>query len=216
MQFFLTAVLFIFFSAVSFSYAEVPQGFREYKVRKGDTFSKIALREHWDLIERINRIDAQHLIIGKIIIIPSDFEKAKTFLPVPKEIPDTSADHSLMVFLEIQYFGAYERGKLKFWGPISSGNEKNPTPQGNYEMLWKSKNYISKKYDVPMPYAVNFSPEGYFIHQQSLPGQPTSHGCIRLRRSDAKLIFRWLKKGDPIIISGKGTKRALFFYQKYI
>ena len=76
--------------------------------------------------------------------------------------------------------------------------------------------FISKKYDVPMPYAVNFSPKGYFMHQQSLPGRPASHGCIRLRRSDAKLIFEWLKKGDPIILSSEGTKRALFFYQKYI
>ncbi len=200
MQFFSIVLLFIFFSSVS--YANPPPGFREYKVKKGDTLRKIAPRDHWDLIEKVNRIDAQHLIIGKTIFIPFDFEKAKTFLPVPKEIPDASADRSLMMFLEIQYFAAFERGRLKFWGPISSGKEKNRTPPGNYKMLWKSKNYISKKYDMPMPYAVNFSPKGYFMHQQSLPGRAASHGCVRLRKCDAKSIFEWLKKGDPIILSG--------------
>lgn len=212
MQFFAIAALFIFFSAVSYSYAEPLEGFKEYKIKKGDTLSKIAPREHWDIIEKVNRIDARHLIIGKIILIPSDLEKAKEFLPVPENIPDISAERVLVMYLDIQYFGAYEKGKLLFWGPVSSGRKGYLTPLGNYEMLWKCRNYFSKKYGVQMPYAVNFSPAGYFMHEQSLPGRPASHGCIRLRRADAKKIFKWIKKGDQIIVSNEGTKNALLFY----
>jgi lipoprotein-anchoring transpeptidase ErfK/SrfK len=51
-----------------------------------------------------------------------------------------------------------------------------------------------------MPYAVCFNNAGYFLHQQSLPGRPASHGCVRLLISDAKMIFNWLEKGDQIII----------------
>jgi len=194
MRFFAIAALFILFSSVSS--AETLEGFKEYKIKKGDTLSKIAPREHWDIIEKFNRIDEAHLIIGKTIFIPSDLEKAKRFLPVPEAISDITAERALVMYLDIQYFGAYEREKLVFWGPVSSGRKGYLTPSGNYEMLWKSKNYISKKYKMPMPYAVNFSPAGYFMHKQSLPGWPASHGCIRLRKTDAKKIFDWIKKGD--------------------
>lgn len=217
MQFFLTAVLFAIFSVVSFAYAEVPEGFKEYKVRKGDAFSKIAPREHWDLIEKINRIDEFHLPVGKKILIPCDFKKANDFLPMPRNIPETSADKLLLVLLDIQYFGAYENGELKFWGPISSGKEKKPTPPGNYEVLWKSKKYFSQKYNrAPMSYSINFSGDGLFLHQQDLPDHPASHGCVRLRMSDAELIFNWLEKGDLIIIPDQGTKGALSFCVNFI
>ncbi len=210
MRFFAIAALFILFSSVSS--AELLEGFKEYKIKEGDTLTIIAPGEHWDIIEKANRIDARHLIIGKIILIPSDFEKAKKFLPVPKNITDIFAERALIMYLDIQYFGAYEKGRLIFWGPVSSGKKGYLTPLGNYEMLWKSQNYISKKYKMPMPYAVNFSPAGYFMHQQSLPGQPASHGCIRLRRSDAIQIFKWIKKGDQIIVSNEGIKNALLFF----
>lgn len=210
MQFFAIAVLFILFSSVSS--AEPLGGFKEYKIKKGDTLAIIAPRECWDIIEKVNRIDAKHLIIGKTILIPSNFEKAKEFLPVPENIPNISAERALVMYLDIQYFGAYEKGKFVFWGPFSSGKKGYSTPSGNYEMLWKSENYISKKYNMPMPYAVNFSPAGYFIHEQSLPGWPASHGCVRLRRADAKKIFQWIKKGDRIIIFNEGIKNAFSFF----
>jgi len=51
-----------------------------------------------------------------------------------------------------------------------------------------------------MDFAVNFY-KGFFIHEQSLPGYPASHGCIRLLRKDAEKIFNWIQIGDPIVIT---------------
>ncbi|MFH1990536.1 MAG: L,D-transpeptidase, partial [Patescibacteria group bacterium] len=48
--------------------------------------------------------------------------------------------------------------------------------------------------------AVNFSETGYFFHQQSLPGRPASHGCVRLTMEDAKTLFYWSQKNDVVII----------------
>lgn len=210
MRFFAISVIALFILFLSVAGAEPPEGFKKYKIKKGDTLTKVAPREHWDIIEKVNRIDSRHLIVGKTIFIPSDFEKAKEFLPVPKSITDFFTKRALIMYLDIQYFGAYENGELVFWGPVSSGKEGYSTPSGNYEMLWKSEKYISKKYNMPMPYAVNFSPAGYFMHEQSLPGRPASHGCVRLRRSDAKQIFQWIEKGDPIIM--RALKNALLFF----
>jgi len=171
--------------------------FKEYTIKKGDTLSKIAPSSQWEIIEKINRMDRKHLIIpGKKILIPIN-EEALNFSPVPKRI-DSNYERVIYFFLDLQYFGAYERGELILWGPISSG-KRNSTPKGKFYVQWKSKNYFSKKYKARMPYAVNFF-KGYFFHEQSLPGYPASHGCIRLLHEDAKKIFDWIQKGDVIII----------------
>lgn len=180
---------------------ELIEGFKPYIIQKGDTLSKIAPAEHWDTIQRVNRIDERHLVPGKKILIPEDLNKTKKFCPVlepPKN--SNSFKRALYFFLDAQYFGAYQNGKLWLWGPISSGKASSKTPQGNFRALWKKKNYISKKYKMPMPYAVSFSDKGYFFHQQSLPGRPASHGCIRLLRVDAEKLFYWVEKNDPVIL----------------
>ncbi|MCD6412119.1 L,D-transpeptidase family protein [bacterium] len=172
-------------------------GFKEYLIKKGDCLSKIVPPSQWEIVMKVNKIDEKHLIPGKKILIPVN-EKAKEFCPVPKKIND-DGERVVVFFLDIQYFGAYEKGKLILWGPISSG-KRNSTPQGKFYVRWKSKNYFSRKYKREMPYAVNFF-KGYFFHQQALPGYPASHGCIRLLHQDAKKLFYWIKIGDPVIIT---------------
>ena len=202
------SVLFIlFFSAFLLTFfqissaEEAPEGFAFYKVKNGDTLSKIAPAEHWDIIQRVNRIDETHLIIGKKILVPVDLEAAIKFLPVPKYLKEAAGlKKTIYVFLEKQYFGAYENGLLIFWGPISSGTKEKATPKGNFKVIWKSRFYRSKKYDADMLFAINFSNNGFFLHRQSLPGRPASHGCIRLLEEDAKKIFNWIAKNDSIIV----------------
>lgn len=178
------------------------EGFKTHLIVKGDTLWKIVPKEHWDIIKRINKIDEKHLIIGKTILIPNDLSKAIKFCPVPKNTTEKEKlPKILYIYLDIQYFGAYEQGNLLFWGPISSGKKLYETPMGNNKVLWKAKKYFSKKYDdAPMPYSVNYSSNGYFVHQQAMPGKPASHGCVRLLMSDAKKIFYWIKIGNPINI----------------
>jgi len=175
------------------------EGFVPYVVKEGDTLFKIAPPQHWEIILKVNRIDERHLIPGSIILIPKNFEKISSFCPVPKKI-SFSQERVVVFYLKRQYFGAYENGKLLFWGPISSGRKGYETPTGIFKAQWKSKNYFSKKYKAPMPYAVNFSHKGLFFHEQALPGKPSSHGCIRLLRADAKKLFYWIRVGDKIII----------------
>ena len=176
------------------------EGFSCYQVKKGDTLWKIAPPENWTLIKKINRIDGKHLPQGKKILIPQNLEKASKYIPVAEEIKEIKTfQRVIFFFLEDQYFGAYEYGRLIYWGAISSG-KNNSTPTGLFKVQWKAINYYSKKYDAPMPFAVNFSEAGYFFHQQSLPGRPASHGCIRLIMEDAETLFYWSQKNDLVII----------------
>lgn len=214
----MTAVLFIIFlffaTFPGLSSAEtIPEGFIQVKIQPGDTLGKLAPIEHRNLICKVNRIDERHLPLGRKILIVADLEKASQFLPVPRFIAEAEKDErAIYVFLDEQYFGAYEHGQLSFWGPISSGKKGRHTPSGKFKALWKAKSYHSKKYDADMPFAVNISADGYFFHEQALPGQPASHGCIRLLREDARAIFTWIEKGDPVIIVEPAPKLGAVFF----
>ena len=180
---------------------DAPEGFVQYRVMAGDTLSKIAPQNQWEIIMRVNRIDERHLPLGKIIFRPADMGKAGKFLPLPENISEKYQNGRLIYIVQKdQFFGVYEEGELIFWGPISSGRAEYKTPVGQFKILWKARKYRSKKYDVPMPLAINISHGGYFIHHQSLSGKPASRGCIRLLYADAKKLFKWSKIGDTVII----------------
>ncbi|MFA5993490.1 MAG: L,D-transpeptidase family protein [Parcubacteria group bacterium] len=195
--------LILMFILVPMSFAtEIPDGFSSYTLKKGDNLKNIAPEKSWDIIMRVNQIDAQHLTPGKNILIPTDHDNIPIFCPVPSEMPtEKEPPRTIHVFLDTQYFGAYEKGQLQFWGPISSAGKHYNTPKGNFRVIQKMRSYFSKKFDgAPMPYALQISEDGIFIHQQALPGKPASHGCIRLLMSDAKKLFTWSHRGDPVII----------------
>ena len=198
----IVCIVLIFFGVVE-GRGEKLYGFDIYYIKEKDTLSKIAPREHWDLIKKVNRIDEKHLRVGEKIFIIKDLEKAKNFCPVPPKPIHSGHSKILYFFLDIQYFAAYHSDKLFLWGPISSGKKGMESPVGHFKVLWKRKDYFSKKYQAPMPYAVNFSEKGYFFHQQSLPGKPASHGCIRLLKEDAEKLFYWVERNNPIVITRK-------------
>lgn len=184
------------------------EGFTPYLIKKGDTLSKISPKKYWDIIQRVNRIDEKHLIVGRRILVPEVSGEAVKFPPpVPEKIQSSGNNgqkKALYFFLDIQYFAAYQNNELWLWGPISSG-KKGSTPKGEFKVLWKRRYYVSRKYGMPMPYAVNFSEKGYFFHQQSLPGRPASHGCVRLLEVDAERLFNWIEKNNPVIVMNKSS-----------
>lgn len=193
----LTAVIFL---PIVSSADQIPPGFREHKIRQGDLLGKIAPQEHWDMIRKANRLDEFHLVPGRKLLLPHDVELAKNWTPVPEKIDGACPEREVRVFLDSQFFGAYENGRLVHWGPISSGRPGYRTPTGKFQMIWKAKDYYSKKYAADMPFAINFSAAGYFMHAQAMPGRPASHGCIRLLKSDAKKLFDWIRRKDTITI----------------
>ena len=88
-------------------------------------------------------------------------------------------------------------------GPVTSGRPKNyRTPRGDYQINWQAKKYDSKKYPSTdgtrnMDYA-SFFHKGYALHQGSV--RALSHGCIHLRKADAKYIYENFNNGDTVIV----------------
>ena len=50
-----------------------------------------------------------------------------------------------------------------------------------------------------MPYFLEFSP-GYGLHQGYLPGEPASHGCIRMPYWKARQFYNAARIGTPVVV----------------
>jgi hypothetical protein len=204
---FLGLILLYVFSTTSLSFAitDVPKGLHSYRVQPGDTLSKLYGKKLTPALEKfimdVNRIDSQHLVISRLILLPDNPNELPYFCPVPAELEAARSEkRKIYIFLDIQYFAAYEYGQLQFWGPISTADRQHRTPAGTFNVLGKYEKYFSHKKEclgAPMPYAIKISDSGDFLHQQAMPGVPASHGCIRLLMDDAKKLYVWAHLNDP-------------------
>ena len=85
---------------------------------------------------------------------------------------------------------------------ISSGSEGRETPTGVFTILQKEVMHRSGTYDdAPMPYMQRITPKGVAMHAGNLPGYPASHGCIRLPKDFAKLLYGVTELGTPVMIT---------------
>jgi hypothetical protein len=184
------------------SLSPLPDGFIKRVIKKGETLSQICTTDSTARIifMKVNRLDERHFPTGKEVLIPVDVNKAMLYTPVPAMLTDSRGEREIRVFIDRQYFGAYESGKLLFWGPVSSGKKQKPTPPGKFFVNYKERFRRSLKYEnAPMPFSINYN-KGFFMHQQSLPGRPASHGCIRLLQMDAERLFFWSQRNDPVTV----------------
>ncbi len=113
--------------------------------------------------------------------------------------------------------------------PISSGKRAGMTPTGDFKILEKDPDHrssvygnfvdskgrvvragVSTKIDsapagthyvgAPMDWFCRFTWEGVGMHVGILPGYPASHGCVRLPKEIAPLIYQKVKTGTPVKI----------------
>lgn len=114
--------------------------------------------------------------------------------------------------------------------PVATGKSSHPTPLGSFTILDMKKDYSSNLYGriydaagtatvndadtrthtVPegssfvgaqMPYWMRLTNTGVGMHVGYVPGRPASHGCIRLKRDDAREIFSMVRIGTPVLIA---------------
>ena len=88
-------------------------------------------------------------------------------------------------------------GQQTYSWKISSGRKGYYTPNGKFRPYRMEKMHYSTIYDnAPMPHSIFFL-GGYAIHgtdATGMLGRPASHGCVRLNRKNAALLFGLVKK----------------------
>ena len=108
----------------------------------------------------------------------------------------------LIVNLTSQRAVLYRNGVPIAASTVSTGKPGYRTPTGVFTILQKHVEHYSSKYDnAPMPYMQRLTWYGIALHGGHLPGYPASHGCIRLPRGFAKLLYGATQVGMTVVIS---------------
>jgi lipoprotein-anchoring transpeptidase ErfK/SrfK len=89
-------------------------------------------------------------------------------------------------------------GSVRWVWPVSTGRLGHDTPSGHYTAFRMEADHFSKEWDdAPMPHSIFFSPTGHAIHgylDTRRIGTPASHGCVRLRPSNAAQLYDLVEK----------------------
>ncbi|MFV0338670.1 MAG: L,D-transpeptidase family protein [Chthoniobacterales bacterium] len=108
----------------------------------------------------------------------------------------------ISVSLKNQTAAVYRNGVLIGTSEVSTGRPGHKTPTGVFHILNKDADHHSSTYhNAPMPYSQRLTWSGVALHAGSLPGYPSSHGCIHLPYDFAKKLFKITHKGGTVIIT---------------
>ena len=112
----------------------------------------------------------------------------------------------MVVSLPAQQVHVYRGGVRIGVSTVSTGTASHPTPTGVFEILQKKEMHHSNLYDnAPMPYMQRLTWDGIALHAGRIPGYPASHGCVRLPKQFAKLLFNETQKGMLVVIADAST-----------
>ncbi len=117
--------------------------------------------------------------------------------------PQLSPKGPLMVLVSIpkQMMHVYRNGILIGRSTVSTGAKGHETPGGVFSILEKQQSHRSSSYNnAPMPNMQRLTWSGIAMHSGNLPGQPASHGCVRLPFDFSKLLFAATQKGGTVVI----------------
>ncbi|HVH49715.1 MAG TPA: L,D-transpeptidase family protein [Sphingomicrobium sp.] len=118
-----------------------------------------------------------------------------------RDVPESAGPERVVVSLGDQLAYLYRGDTLMAVTTISSGREKNPTPTGIFNILEKKPMHRSRKYDnAPMPFMQRIDKYGIALHAGHNPGQPASHGCIRLPAQFAAKLYKVTGVGTTVMI----------------
>ncbi|MET9800188.1 L,D-transpeptidase [Streptomyces sp. NPDC006368] len=109
------------------------------------------------------------------------------------------------VDLTLQLSWIQDGGKLVYGPvPVRTGRDGYETRTGLKKIYWRNIDHVSSIYKVPMPYA-QFFDGGQAFHSVGISvwAPPGSHGCVNLRRSDAKAYWNLLRDGDDVFVQGR-------------
>lgn len=96
------------------------------------------------------------------------------------------------------YRGGGELARAK----IIQGDVDKPTPTGSFPILEKDADHYSNLYGgAPMPYMLRLTWDGIAIHGSDVAEENATHGCIGLPEEFAALLFRAVRKGDPVLVT---------------
>ncbi len=81
---------------------------------------------------------------------------------------------------------------------VSTGKGVNATPPGSFKVFRKETKSWSYPFQVWLPWASYFTGGIAFHEYPDVPTQAASHGCVRVPRYDAQLLYQFASLGTPV------------------
>jgi hypothetical protein len=180
-------------------------------------------------MKRTNKIFLAVLVTVTILFFNSAYliEKTKNISPKElkysinplagynfKQLRDTlytSKDHFIEVNLLTQQAILYSRDGSEFHFPISSGTKRvlkgMDTKEGLFAIQWKTRKQYSVQFDSTVMLNWMGFNNGIGFHAllgksyyKYLGKKNVSHGCVRLSREDAKIVYEKVERGTPVLV----------------
>lgn len=117
-----------------------------------------------------------------------------------RDAPATG-ESRVVISLSDQLAYLYRGNTLIGVATISTGKPPKVTPAGIFSILEKKPMHRSRKYEnAPMPFMQRIDHYGIALHAGYNPGEPASHGCIRLPHKFAAKLYQVTDVGTPVLI----------------
>ena len=108
-------------------------------------------------------------------------------------------------------------GQQRYAWKVSTGMAAYDTPDGQFQAFRMERDHFSREWDdAPMPYSIFFTQEGHAIHGSydvKHLGRPASHGCVRLAKENAAVLFDLVKqqglKATRVVLTGEIRRQPL-------
>lgn len=168
--------------------------YQNYKLKRGDSYAKLASRYGVSQKWLIRANHGKPLLEGKNIRLP----KLKYEIVVDKD--------------ERMLFWKRGREVIKSY-PVSIGRKGMETPEGKFKVMTKVPHpvWYHQKKQIPPDSPENLlgtrwlglDKKGYGIHGTRDPKsihEAASHGCVRMHNHDVEELFEWIPVGTPVSI----------------
>ena len=119
----------------------------------------------------------------------------------------------LVVSLPEQRLHVYRNGVRIGLSTISSGKPGNETPTGVFTILQKKRMHRSNLYNnAPMPFMQRLTWDGIALHAGRIPGEPASHGCVRLPLEFSEQLFEATERDMTVVIADETSYDSSVVY----
>jgi len=120
------------------------------------------------------------------------------------EAAPSGGDVVVLVSIPLQLAWVFRDGAQIGITTVSTGKPGYDTPTGSFTILQKAVTHRSNLYNsAPMPYMQRLTWDGVALHAGQISGEPASHGCVRLPKGFAPLLYRATSLGATVVITAE-------------
>jgi lipoprotein-anchoring transpeptidase ErfK/SrfK len=109
------------------------------------------------------------------------------------------------VLLDRQLALIVESNRVVLTVAVSTGKGSNATPPGSFRVFRKEVKSWSYPFQVWLPWASYFVGGIAFHEYPDVPTQAASHGCVRVPRYEAQLLYGFAAVGTPVRVITKSV-----------